>query len=213
MMKALKRFLRRTRIYHAFKRRRTASQRKREVLEWQAQGRPAPPPHVVKQKAIRDLAREFGLKTLVETGTYYGDMVEAMRFSFHHIYSIELSRELYQKARERFSGDRRISLIQGDSGVELGTLVPTLEGPALFWLDGHYSAGVTAKGDKETPIFEELTHILGSPEKRHVILIDDARCFGTDPAYPSLAELYEFIKGKRPEVRITVSGDAIRITP
>jgi hypothetical protein len=153
------------------------------------------------------------VKVLIETGTYYGDMVEAMKNDFNRIYSIELSNELYENAKRRFAGDDRIMIIHGDSGIELGKLITDLDQPALFWLDGHYSAGVTAKGDKDTPIFEELTHIFGSRQIGHVIIIDDARCFGTDPAYPSFDELSGFIKANGPDVKIEVENDGIRIVP
>lgn len=180
------------------------------VRKW---GKPVPPAHIVKQRTLQSYSKRFGLKILVETGTYYGDMVEAMKDSFDRIYSIELSRELYGKARERFKGATRIELICGDSGVELRNVVSKLDQPALFWLDGHYSGGDTAKGDKDTPIYEELNQILDAPDLGHVIIIDDARCFGSDPAYPRIRELKHFIQSKRSNVDIVVQDDSIRITP
>ena len=38
-------------------------------------------------------------------------------------------------------------------------LVRQLDGPALFWLDGHYSGGDTAKGELDTPVSAELESI------------------------------------------------------
>ncbi len=184
----------------------------KELIEWERKGRPAPPPHVIKQRELRNYADKYDLKVLVETGTFMGDMVEAMKNSFEKIYSIELSAELYENARKRFEGDERIELIHGDSGKMLGKLLENLDQPALFWLDGHYSAGITAKGEKETPIYEELTHIYSAQISGHVVLIDDARCFGTDPAYPSTSELSEFIRTKRPDSKIEVDFDSIRVT-
>ena len=185
---------------------------KKELIEWENEGKPVPPPHIVKQRTIRSFAEKFGPKILIETGTYYGDMVEAMKGYFNQIYSIELSEELYEKAKKRFDGEENVRIIHGDSGVELGRLVGRIEEPALFWLDGHYSAGVTARGDKDTPIYEELTHIFNSHLSKYVIIIDDARCFGNDPAYPSIKELSDFIKAKRPHAQIEVKDDSIRIT-
>lgn len=209
MKSTLKKLAARTPIYSVLR----ALRQRRELTEWEKRGKPAPPPHVIKQRIIREFAEKFGLSVLVETGTYYGDMVEAMKGSFRRIYSIELSSELYQKAKRRFAGDDRIEIIHGDSGIELGNLIASLDQPALFWLDGHYSAGATARGDKDTPIFEELTHIFSSPQSGHVILVDDARCFGTDPGYPSIDELSEFIYGKCPDANIEVENDSIRIIP
>jgi hypothetical protein len=209
MKNTLKQFIKRTPIHPVL---RTIKQRQ-ELKEWEKRGRPAPPPHIVKQRAIREFAEKFGVRVLIETGTYYGDMVEAMKDYFSRIYSIELSNELYEKAKQRFAGDDRIKIIHGDSGIELGKLIASLDQAALFWLDGHYSGGVTAKGDKDTPIYEELSHIFSSPQKGHVIIIDDARCFGTDPTYPSIDELSAFIKAKNPNAKIEVENDGIRIIP
>ncbi len=185
----------------------------KQIARWEKNGKPLPPPHEVKQRTLQDYSERFHLEILVETGTYYGDMVEAMREAFNHIYSIELSKELYEKARERFKGEKHIELIWGDSGVELGTLMGRLDQPALFWLDGHYSAGETARSDKDTPIYEELNHVFNAKDRGNVIIIDDARNFGTDPAYPGMEELHDFIKSRRPDVNIVVQDDSIRITP
>ncbi|UXY15607.1 hypothetical protein N8I74_00910 [Chitiniphilus purpureus] len=189
----------------------TTRRNQRELADWKSQGRPVPPPHIVKQQTIRQFAERYGLDILVETGTYRGDMIAAMRPWFKKIYSIELSPELHLQAQLRFSDDPAISLIQGDSADELGKLLDHLGGPALFWLDGHYSGGVTARGSADTPILGELTHLLNQTEHRHVVLIDDARCFGDDPAYPTQAELFTFIRSHRPDAVIDVVDDIIRL--
>ena len=165
----------------------------RALRKWDGKG---PAPHPVKQGNIKKYALKHGIRTLVETGTYYGDMIEALRECFDQIYSIEVSDPLFRKAKRRFRGYPNIEIMLGDSAVLLGELVPTLREPALFWLDGHYSGGVTGKGDRDTPVFEELGHIFASPQ-RHIVLIDDARCFGEDPDYPSAKELVEFIQSQR----------------
>jgi hypothetical protein len=185
----------------------------KELVQWERNGKPVPPPHLVKQRTLRAYSERFGLKILIETGTFYGDMVEAMKDVFDRIYSIELSKELYEKAKERFIRVRHIEIIYGDSGIELKNIISKLDQPALFWLDGHYSAGETAKGNKETPIYEELNHILNSTDRSHVIIIDDAQCFGKNPDYPTIQELSDFIKSKTPDLDIVVQNDIIRITP
>lgn len=182
-------------------------------FEWERNGRSVPPPHIVKQRTLQSYSTKFGLKILVETGTYYGDMIEAMKEFFNRIYSIELSEELYEKAKKRFRGVKHVELIHGDSGTELMNLMNKINEPALFWLDGHYSGGVTAKGEKDTPIYEELHHILNATDRGHVIIIDDARCFGSDPAYPSIKDLENYIYKKRQNLEIVIQDDSIRITP
>jgi hypothetical protein len=213
MKRLVERILKRTPLLQALRKWSATRRQDREVAEWERKGRPNPPPHAIKQQALRHYAAKYGLKVLVETGTYKGKMVEAMKNDFEQIYSIELGKELYLKAKERFKTDRHVELIHGDSGKELGKLVPRIDRPALFWLDGHYSGGETAKGDRDTPIFDELAHILGPHGLGHMIVIDDARLFGAKPAYPSMDELRAFVNSKRQGVEIVVQDDSIRITP
>jgi len=181
--------------------------------QWVAQGYPVPPPHIVKQKTLRAYAQRFNLRVLVETGTFLGDMVEALRRDFTKIYSIELDPRLYARARRRFATYQHISIIEGDSGVELAHIVDGLNEPALFWLDGHYSAGATARGSTESPIWNELQQILTSQVRGHVILIDDARCFGRDPGYPMLDEIRHYVASIWPAAQWIVTDDIIRIEP
>lgn len=181
--------------------------------EWERKGKLTPPPHIVKQRVLREYAKKYGLRILVETGTLFGDMVEAMRADFDRIYSIELSKELYERAMVRFKKVDNIELIHGDSGVELKRMMDKLNQATLFWLDGHFSGGVTARGEKDTPIYEELRHIINASDRGHVIIVDDAHCFGADSAYPSIEELSEFIRSLRSNLNIAVQHDIIRITP
>jgi hypothetical protein len=185
----------------------------REFRDWVRNGKPAPPPHLLKQQVLRETGLRYGLRFLVESGTYRGDMLEALKRDFDRLYSIELSPELHAKAKKRFKPDKNIELILGDSGRELAQILRRIDRAALFWLDGHYSAGVTARGARDTPIYEELEHILGAPDLGHVVIIDDARCFGRDSGYPTIDELKKFVLSRRPGARISVENDSIRIKP
>jgi hypothetical protein len=99
----------------------------------------------------------------------------------------------------------------GNSSKVLPKIIKEIEEPCLFWLDAHYSEGITVKGDKETPIMEELNHIFSHSIKDHVILIDDARCFTGINDYPSIEELKHFVLNKFPKHRFNVKDDIIRI--
>jgi hypothetical protein len=171
-----------------------------------------PPPHLIKQSVLKRYQEEYNLSILVETGTLYGDMLYAMRNCFERLYSIELSEELCEKARKRFSAFSKIEIIHGDSGEQIKHLLPKLAKPTLFWLDGHYSGGITARGSQDTPIFLELTHIFEANRKGDVIIIDDARLFGVDKAYPTISGITEFVHMHRPGAKISVDTDSIRIT-
>lgn len=199
--------------YQTYRRWRRRRKHALELRVWERNGRPAPAPHLAKQRTIEAYAKKYCLKVLVETGTYLGDMVDAMANRFDRIYSIEVGRELFEKARERFRHLSHVEIIRGDSGEVLRNLVPKLDQPALFFLDGHYSGPGTAQGVEETPIYNELGSILNSGERRHVILIDDARMFFAGSGYSSLEELTRFIRNLWREAQISIEDDCIRISP
>ena len=183
---------------------------KHQLDEWTKSGCPIPPPHSVKQVTISEYQQKYGYTTLIETGTYMGHMIEAQKTRFKKIISIELGVDLFEKAKEKFRNDKNVLIVQGDSGKELPKILLDINEPAIFWLDGHYSAGVTAKGDKECPIFEELNSIFNSKKFNHILLIDDARCFIGEGDYPTIDELTEYVRSKNEKYKVEVKHDIIR---
>jgi hypothetical protein len=183
-----------------------------ELQKWLKNGRPSPPPHLVKQNTITEYQRKSGIGVLVETGTYLGDMVEAQRKRFHKIISIELSPELHARASKRFHPFSHINILQGDSGKVLNRVADELQEAAIFWLDGHYSAGITARGDKDCPVFEEINAIFKSNKPDHILLVDDARCFTGEGDYPTIDELTRHVRSKNERYQVEVKDDIIRYT-
>lgn len=182
------------------------------VLDWNRYNAPTPPPHKIKQLTIEDLGKKYGCKILVETGTFRGDMMEAQKKNFDKLYSIELSTEFWEKAKQRFKNDSHINLLQGDSGEVLPKLAPTLDQPTLFWLDGHYCGGKTALSEVECPIYNEIDAIFKN-NKGHIMLIDDARLFIGKRDYPTIKELTAYVKKVNPNYSVTVIDDMIRVVP
>lgn len=183
---------------------------KRQFKNWEKDGCPVPPPHIVKQFEIETFQKIYGYNTFIETGTYIGDMVEAQKRKFKKIISIELSDNLAKNAQLRFKKDENIKIVQGDSGKVLVEILKTILEPAIFWLDGHYSAGITAKGEKDCPIFEELDAIFSAKKNNHILLIDDARFFIGQGDYPTIEELTSYIQSKDERYKIEVKNDIIR---
>ena len=187
-------------------------ERKDEYNKWFKAGKLVPPPHIIKQKIIKQYAKMHQPNIFVETGTFMGEMVDACSSIFNQIYSIELSRDLFLGAYSRFSKQKHISIIHGDSVDILPEILLKIDEPCLFWLDGHYSGGFTAKGKKDTPILQEVMSILNHHIDRHIILIDDARCFNGQNDYPIIQELrdmklsdvWSLLKGK-PQYELTTS--------
>jgi hypothetical protein len=183
---------------------------KRQYARWIKEGKPFPPARKVKERMIDTYRKLTGYETLVETGTYRGDMVFAQLKKFKKIYSIELDNWLYSEAKKRFKSFSHVNIVQGDSGKVLDEIIKELEAPAIFWLDGHYSGGITALGEKSTPIFEELK-IIFSTKLAHALLIDDARLFTGNGEYPTIKELKTFIHQYCPNEDIKVSDDCIQV--
>lgn len=174
-------------------------------------GSPIPPPHLVKQEAIREYQKRFRCQEFVETGTYLGEMVTAQLKNFKKIFTIELSEELYNNALIKFRKNENVEIFKGDSGKLLPDVLAMLKSRSIFWLDGHYSAGITARGEKASPIYEELEAIFNNNNYKHVILIDDARCFNGENDYPTILELKNYIKRRNPSYCFEIKDDIIRL--
>ena len=170
-----------------------------------------PLPPFMKRSILLRFALDNGCSTFVETGTQYGDTPWLLRDRFQSIYTIELSARLAGIARDRFRKYPHIQVVEGDSGEKLASLLPTLKSKTLFWLDGHYSAGVTAQGELDCPIYAELQSIFDKCPVPFVVLIDDARCFGTEKDYPTIRELKDFIAKKTTSAEVAVTNDIISI--
>jgi hypothetical protein len=183
----------------------------RTLRDWRKTDQTSPPPPVLKQQVVRDYAARFGLQILLETGTFKGDMIYAVEGQFSEIHSIELGREIFEEARQRFAAFDHIHLHHGDSATVLPELLKTLHAPILFWLDGHFSQGITARGSKDTPVVEELAAIYRHNPAAHVILIDDARLFTGANDYPSLDELRRLVNGWSAGTHLEVADDIIRL--
>lgn len=180
----------------------------RQYNDWVESGKPLPPVHTIKQQRIAKYKQKHNIDTLVETGTYLGDMIWAQRNSFAHIYSIELSKVFADLAKKRFSKYPHITIIEGDSGEVMTKLIKQINKKAIFWLDGHYSGGATACAGKECPVYEELEAIFQS-DIEHVLLIDDARCFVGANSYPTVEELSGVVFEKYPNSTINIEDDCI----
>ena len=88
-----------------------------------------------------------------------------------------------------------MEILNGTSEDVFPELLPRIAGDVNFWLDGHYSAGITFKGRQDTPILDELACISHHLERlgKVCVLIDDIRCFNPRmpeySSYPSLDTL------------------------
>ncbi len=177
---------------------------------WILRGRPSRSPHLLKQKVVREYGEKFGLRTLVETGTYYGEMVAAMKNRFDQIYSIEFVAALADRAKRKFAGNSHIRIFRGDSRVVIPDVLALLQGPALFWLDAGYYGWVGVRTNEQR-LSAELEMILSHPY-RHVILLDDARGLTGKDGIPSVEDVKAYVESTFLERSVEVKYDIMRIT-
>ena len=151
-----------------------------------------------KRALLRATAEAHHLRIFVETGTYLGETVEAMIAEpriVDQVYTVEISPGLYERAHWKFidpgspARDRRVVANLYDSAAFLRDLVPTLEGPALFWLDAHAGSADSGGTFENCPLRAELQAIFQCPMTwPHVVLVDDARLLGISN-WPTLEEI------------------------
>jgi hypothetical protein len=108
---------------------------------------------------------------IVETGTYLGSTTEYLAATKLPVYSVESDRCAYGFAKARLWRRHNVHLKRGDSRAALqewldGPLHNHSSGPALFYLDAHWSS--------DLPLGEELAVIFDRCGDA-IVMIDDFR--------------------------------------
>jgi len=166
---------------------------------------------LIARFALR-LRDAFGLRTLVETGTYRGVSTRWAAEHFEQVATIDIRGTDHPAAASHCAGLANIAWNIGDSRHVLPPIVADLAEPALFWLDAHAGPGLFG-GIDDWPVFVELLTITASPI-RHYVLIDDAHCFETGSPYlptPRLREIGALVHDRG--YVATVAHDTIAIVP
>ncbi len=205
-MKAFRRLLQRTPLYGAYK----ALGHYPDYWYWKLRGEPVRSPHLLKQRTVREYAQRYGLEVLVETGTYYGEMVAAMKNRFTSIYSVEYEHNLALRATKKFARYPHIRILEGDSQQVVPKLLKNLDQPALFWLDAGYYGWAGLQGDKQR-LTSEMEAILHHKTK-HIVLMDDARGLNGENGAPTVPELKKRIEAEYPGRSVEVRYDILRVT-
>jgi hypothetical protein len=205
-LKAFRKLLQRTPLYGAYK----ALGHYPDYWYWKLRGEPARSPHLLKQRTVQEYAQRYGLRVLVETGTYYGEMVAAMRKRFDEIYSVEYALQLARRAQKKFQRWPHIHILEGDSQVRVPEVLKSLRQPALFWLDAGYYGWAGLQGDKQR-LSTELDAILRHEVRGHIILMDDAHGLNGQNGAPTVEELKRRIESEFPGRSVDVKYDILRI--
>jgi hypothetical protein len=128
------------------------------------------------------------------------------------VWSVELSHTYVERARAQHGDDPRITFIEGSSPTVLTELAPSLDRPALFWLDAHWCEADTAGYEAQCPVLAEIEALDASPAAaRSVILIDDARFFLGCPwptyrrsDWPTFMEVVDRLRARHPRYVTTL---------
>jgi hypothetical protein len=185
----------------------------KQVRKWRRTGWKTPLNGFMKRFIIKAETRRLGAQCLVETGTLHGETVWFFRDELQKIFSVEIDPTLASAARERFRSFPHIEIIEGDSADKIADIVSRIPGACVFWLDGHYSSGDTGRGATDCPLWKELDAIATGLRHPFTILIDDARNFDTDPAYPKMQDLASYGARHFPDHLLKIENDIVHLVP
>ncbi|GHV56133.1 hypothetical protein AGMMS49579_20350 [Spirochaetia bacterium] len=124
--------------------------------------------------------KNHNAKYFVETGTYMGGTAYWASNIFKNVVTIEIVEEIYNKTKEAYKNVANIRFMNGKSTIILPEIITQLnqelldDERILFWLDAHYSGGVTGGENLQCPLIEEINLIL-KLNFNSIIMIDDAR--------------------------------------
>jgi hypothetical protein len=94
------------------------------------------------------------------------------------VISIEPQEELSLFSSTRLKRKKNVEVINATSEGCIVKVLEGVNGPACFWLDGHYSGDVTFHGTEVSPILQELDAISNYLiSNRVVVFVDDFRLF------------------------------------
>ena len=171
----------------------------------------------IPKELIKKIKEVYPIDNFVETGTYLGETSYWASTQFKHTHTIEISDELHQEATKRYSKIENLHFHLGDSKDVIPKIVKQLDGPALFWLDGHWCGRNTGGKGNLCPVMDELQ--AASSVKGSVILIDDLRCFlgpmafDSEENYPSVHEIILYLHERLPDNYVTFHDDTIICAP
>jgi|TARA_B100002019_G_scaffold293350_1_gene320334 hypothetical protein len=122
-------------------------------------------------------------KIFVETGTAYGQTLQQIQPYFEKIFTVEISQKLWEWLHPQIRQFENVEHVLGDSLVEIPKFLKTLDenDKVFFWLDAHWSQGLSDKNHLDVPLIEECV-IIDEQYKSDtaIVAIDDVRMFETN---------------------------------
>lgn len=160
------------------------------------------------------LAKYEEYPLFVETGTATAVTAIGACDIFDHVFTIELDFDYYLEAVVKMCKHNNMTALYGDSGKVLEKLLYGLDQPCVILLDAHFVGDGVSGEFGHTPVLQELEAIFPSYKETHyphVVLIDDYRLFGFDPAYPNVQAIKDLCE--RIGYKFQVFGDVMVLSP
>jgi hypothetical protein len=172
----------------------------------------------IPEKLVLEILKTQPTPNFVETGTFRGGTTLWAARHFKKVVTIEINSDLSHAVANRRDCPHNIQFLVGNSAALMPEVVSRLDGPALFWLDGHYCGPGTGDTAEECPIMEELAALTKVMDA--IVLIDDARCFLGPPPPPHNPEhwvnidvIFRFFAQHFPNHFTTIHDDVIIAAP
>ncbi len=168
------------------------------------------PPAIAKQRNLLDVLKTRKHRIFVEAGTYKGETTAFFVPHADQVISVELHDGLFAAAERRFAKHPNVTLVHGDSLIEIPKIVANCSSPPLVFLDGHFSGRGTAQGEEMEPAKSTLRRLAGVTPAGTTIVIDDLRLFGSGLAgFPQLDAITAAARAAFPNAVIRIGLDSI----
>jgi hypothetical protein len=140
---------------------------------------------------VGEYITNYNLKNYVETGTGVGECLSyVLQLPFENYHSIEIFNDLYQQAVDKFQPHENCKIHLGNSFDVVPSILPSLDGPILFFLDAHFPGSDFGFNNYDNeqdynlrlPLEKELEVIKNNRDiSKDVFIIDDLRIYEDGP--------------------------------
>src|SRR5574340_198310 len=140
------------------------------------------------QEQIENLIKVFGIRTIVETGTFKGHTTSVMADIATDVITIENNETYMEQAKEFFKSKHNITAILGNSPEVIQTKIkgsPILNHPIMFYLDAHWY--------QYNPLIDELKAIAELGISDCVIVIHDFKVPDKDFGFDKFPNGQEYV--------------------
>ncbi|OJZ74824.1 hypothetical protein BRW65_06245 [Mycobacterium paraffinicum] len=168
------------------------------------------PPAISKQRHLLHTLQSRKHRIFVEAGTYKGETTAFFVPYVDQVISVELHDGLFAAAERRFAREPKVTLVHGDSLIEIPKIVANCSSPPLVFLDGHFSGEGTAEGQEMEPAESTLSRLADVTPAGTTIVIDDLRLFGSGlSGFPQLDAITSAARTAFPDAIIRAGLDSI----